>query len=220
VELFLTIVSGLAWTIVYIESIRLGFRYKTYAIPVFALGLNIAWESIYGIHGLAGTISAQSIINLVWAAADVAIVFTFFRYGRSELPKFVTRPLFIGWGIVVFGTSYALQALFIGEFGWTEAVRYSAFLQNLLMSGLFIAMLVARRGTRGQSLVIAIAKWLGTLAPTILIGVLGNLPFILWVGLLCSLFDLIYIGMLVWAKMHPAEFAAPRETPQQAVTAS
>ena len=219
-ELFLTIVSGLAWTIVYIEAIRLGFKYKTYAMPVVALGLNIAWETIYGFHGLTGTISAQSIINLVWAAADVAIVYTFFRFGRAELPNFVTRPLFVGWGIVVFGTSYALQALFIGEFGWTDGARYSAFLQNLLMSGLFIAMLVARRGTRGQSLVIAIAKWLGTLAPTILIGVLGNLPFILWIGLLCSLFDLIYIGMLVWAKMHPVEFAAPRETSQLTVTAS
>jgi hypothetical protein len=210
-ELFLTIVSGLAWTIVYIEAIRLGFKYKTYAMPVAALGLNIAWETIYGIHGLTETISAQSIINLAWAAADVVIVFTFFRFGRSELPKFVTRPLFIGWGVLVFGTSYAMQALFIGEFGWTDGARYSAFLQNLLMSGLFIAMLVARRGARGQSMVIAVSKWLGTLAPTILIGVLGNLPFILWIGLLCSVFDLVYIALVWWAKKRPAVFAATRE---------
>jgi hypothetical protein len=210
-ELFLTIVSGLAWTIVYIEAIRLGFRYKTYAMPVAALGLNIAWETIYGIHGLTETISAQSIINLLWAAADVVIVVTFFRFGRSELPKFVTRPLFIVWGVLIFGTSYAVQALFIGEFGWTDGARYSAFLQNLLMSGLFIAMLVARRGTRGQSMVIAVAKWLGTLAPTILIGVLGNLPFILWIGLLCSVFDLAYIGLVWWAKKRPAVFALTGE---------
>lgn len=210
-ELFLIIVSGLAWTIVYIEAIRLGFRYKTYAMPVAALGLNIAWETIYGIHGLTETISAQSIINLLWAAADVVIVLTFFRFGRNELPKFVTRPLFIVWGVLIFGTSYAVQALFIGEFGWTDGARYSAFLQNLLMSGLFIAMLVARRGTRGQSMVIAVAKWLGTLAPTILIGVLGNLPFILWIGLLCTVFDLAYIGLVWWAKKRPAVFAAARE---------
>jgi hypothetical protein len=210
-ELFLTIVSGLAWTIVYIEAIRLGFRYKTYAMPVAALGLNIAWETIYGIHGLTETISAQSIINLLWAAADVVIVVTFFRFGRSELPKFVTRPLFIVWGVLIFGTSYAVQALFIGEFGWTDGARYSAFLQNLLMSGLFIAMLVARRGTRGQSMVIAVAKWLGTLAPTILIGVLGGLPFILWIGLLCSVFDLAYIGLVWWAKKRPAVFALTGE---------
>ena len=213
-ELFLTIVSGLAWTIVYIEAIRLGIKYKTYAMPVAALALNIGWETIYGVHGLTQTISAQSIINLLWAAADVVIVYTFFRFGRAELPKFVTRPLFIGWGIVVFGVAYAVQALFIGEFGWTDGARYSAFLQNLLMSGLFIAMLVARRGVRGQSLVIAVAKWLGTLAPTILIGVLGHLPFILWIGLLCSVLDLIYIGLVWQAKKHPAVFAAERDAPQ------
>ena len=207
-QLFLTIVSGLAWTIVYIESIRLGFKHKTYAMPVAVLGLNIAWETIYGIHGLSESIDAQTIINLLWAAADVVIVYTFFRFGRSELPKFVTRPLFIGWGVVIFGTAYAVQALFIAEFGWMDGARYSAFLQNLLMSGLFIAMLVVRRSTRGQSLVIAVAKWLGTLAPTILIGVLGNLPFIIGIGLLCSVFDLIYIGMLWWAKRNPAALAA------------
>ena len=203
-QLFLTVVSGLAWTIVYIEAIRLGFKYKTYAMPVAALGLNIAWETIYGFHGLTETIDAQTIFNLLWASADLVIVFTFFRFGRAELPKFVTRPLFIGWGVVIFGASYAVQALFINQFSWMDGARYSAFLQNLLMSGLFIAMLVARRGTRGQSMVIAIAKWLGTLAPTILIGVLGNLPFIIGIGVLCSVFDLIYIGMVWWAKKNPA----------------
>jgi len=45
-----------------------------------------------------------------------------------------------------------IQVLFIGEFGLVDmrAAKYSAFLQNLLMSGLFIAMFVARRGARGQ----------------------------------------------------------------------
>jgi hypothetical protein len=34
-------------------------------------------------------------------------------------------------------------------------------------------------------MVIAVAKRLGTLAPTILIGLLGGLPFIIGMGLLC-----------------------------------
>jgi hypothetical protein len=211
-SLFLTVLSGLAWTIVYIESIRLGFKYKTYAMPVAALALNIGWESIYSVHGLATDVSAQTVINIAWALADVVIVYTFFRFGRAELPKFVTRPLFIGWGVVVFGAAFVVQALFIGEFGWSDGARYSAFLQNVLMSGLFIAMLVARRGTRGQSMVIAVAKWIGTLAPTILIGVIENLPFIIGLGILCSVFDLIYIGLLWWAKNNPGRIdAAPAE---------
>jgi hypothetical protein len=43
-EPFLTLISGLAWTIVYIDSIRIGFRQKTYAMPMAALALNFAWS--------------------------------------------------------------------------------------------------------------------------------------------------------------------------------
>jgi hypothetical protein len=209
-DLFLTILSGVAWTIVYIESIRVGFRDKSYAMPLVALALNISWETIYAVHSVS-SVSAQTFVNFAWALLDLVIVFTYFRFGRSELPKFITRRVFIIWSLIVFGSAFAIQALFIGQFGWTDAARYSAFLQNVLMSGLFIAMLVARRGARGQSMIIAVAKWIGTLAPTILIGVLGNLPFVTGLGILCSVFDLIYIGLLWWAKRHPAEVAAPRE---------
>jgi hypothetical protein len=92
------------------------------------------------------------------------------------------------------------------EFGLYVGRQYSAFLQNLLMSVLFIGMLVNRGNREGQSLTIAVSKWLGTLAPTILFGVLGgehmNGPntLILVAGSFCSLFDLIYIWMLLRAK--------------------
>ncbi len=207
-DLILTAISGLAWTIVYIEAIRLGFRYKTYAIPIAALGLNIAWEWTYTVRDLATDPQVQAWINLVWALADVVILYTFFRFGRREFPNFVTRPLFIAWGIAIVVSSFLIQWLFIVEFGMEgmKAAQYSAFLQNLLMSGLFIAMFVARRGSRGQSMVIAIAKWLGTLAPTILMGFLADSLFIIGIGLLCSVFDLAYIGLLLWAKQNSKMF--------------
>ena len=214
-DLFLTLISGLAWTIVYIEAIRLGFWYRTYAMPIAALGLNIAWEWTYAVQGLASDPQLQSWINLVWALADVVILYTFFRFGRREFPGFVTRPLFIAWGVAIVVSSFLIQWLFIVEFGLAgmKSAQYSAFLQNLLMSGLFIAMFVARRGPRGQSLVIAIAKWLGTLAPTILFGFLGGSLFVIGIGLLCSVFDLAYIGLLLWAARSPATFARSN-TPQ------
>ena len=197
--LFLTVLSGLAWTIVYAEGIRLGFRDRTYAIPLAALVLNFAWAWVYGIHGLLGPITAQAVINLIWALADVVIVYTFFRFGRAEFPT-LTTALFVGWGLLIIGVSFAVQLLLMGEFGVNDAARYSAFLQNLLMSGLFIAMLVARRGLRGQSLIIAVAKWIGTLAPTILFGVIHQSALILGLGLMCSVLDLIYIGLILVTK--------------------
>ena len=75
------------------------------------------------------------------------------------------------------------------------------------MSVLFIGMLVNRGNSEGQSLTIAVSKWLGTLAPTILFGVLGgehmNGPntLILVAGSFCSLFDIIYIWMLLRTKV-------------------
>ena len=194
--LFLTVVSGLAWTAVYVDAIRIGFRDRSYAIPAVALGLNFAWETVYAAHSVAAGISTQGVFNIVWGLADVASVYTFLKFGRSELPAWVTQKLFIGWALLLGVMSFAVQLLFVVEFGWEDAPRYAAFLQNLLMSGLFIAMFVARRGSRGQSLLIAVAKWVGTLAPTIVFGWYGNSPLILGVGILCSIFDLAYIGLL------------------------
>jgi hypothetical protein len=207
--LVLTAISGIAWTIVYVASIRIGLEQKTYAMPIAALGLNISWEWIYAIHDLANAAGPQAYVNLVWAIADLAILYTFFRYGRAELPSFVTRPMFIAWGVGIVGASVAIQLLFIDEFGMVDmlAAKYSAFLQNVLMSGLFIAMFVARRGTRGQSLTIAIAKWLGTLAPTLLFGVIQNSPFVLGIGIICSVLDLAYIALLLWARTNPPQLA-------------
>jgi hypothetical protein len=70
------------------------------------------------------------------------------------------------------------------------------------MSVLFIHMLVKRGSLEGQSLNIAINKWLGTLAPTILFGIIGSGGFpngsfmILALGILCSVFDLMYVWLL------------------------
>ncbi len=194
--LFFTVVSGLAWTVVYAEAIRLGIRDRTYAIPSAALGLNFAWEVVHASHSVATGISAQGIFNILWGLADVLIVYTFLRFGRAELPSWVTRRLFIGWALILGVVSFAVQLLFVVELGWDDAARYAAFLQNLLMSGLFIAMFVARGGSRGQSLVIAVAKWIGTLAPTVVFGWYGNSPLVLGVGALCSVLDVAYIGLL------------------------
>ena len=42
IKLILTVGSGVCWTIVYIEGIRIGIKDKSYAIPFYALALNIA----------------------------------------------------------------------------------------------------------------------------------------------------------------------------------
>ncbi|WEG72385.1 hypothetical protein [Vagococcus intermedius] len=130
------------------------------------------------------TITIMILINLV------LILLTFLSKDYSKNQNFYI--LFIVGiinGISLFG--------WISVDGVPEAARYSAFLQNFAMSLLFINFYFMRKGNRGQSLTIAIAKWIGTLAPTILMGVVQSFnPFIIICGVFCSVFDIFYIYLL------------------------
>ena len=53
-QLFLTLLSGICWTLVYLDGIRVGLRDHSYAIPFWALALNLAWEFLYGVQGYLG----------------------------------------------------------------------------------------------------------------------------------------------------------------------
>jgi hypothetical protein len=191
----LTLFSGLCWTLVYIEGIRLGIRDRSYAIPFYALALNLSWELLYTYFGIRTRIDLQTIINAVWFLFDVGILYTYFKYGKRYFPANLAY-WFLPWSILGLFTAFWVEYAFVREFGISAGGTYAAFLQNLLMSVLFIGMLVRRGSTEGQSLTIAVSKWLGTLAPTIVFGMIRPKLFIVIVGLLCSVFDLIYIWMV------------------------
>jgi len=209
IKLTLTIISGICWTIVYIEGIRVGFRDKSYAIPFYALVLNFAWEGLHTMYGFRAGVGVQTVINAVWFLFDCGILYTYFKYGQKYFPSSLPASAFIGWSVLGLVTGLGVEYAFIREFGASVGAGYSAFLQNLLMSVLFIAMFVKRGGKEGQSLTIAINKWIGTLAPTILYGLLGDGGFpngsflILVAGILCSVFDLIYVWMLFRYELTP-----------------
>jgi len=219
IKIILTIISGICWTIVYVDGIRLGFKHRSYAIPFYALALNFAWELLYTYYGFQSTISVQAVVNAVWFVLDIGILVTYFKFGRKYFPAQVagyssarvndTAGAFIGWSVLTMIAAFCVEFAFRKDFGVKVGAGYSAFLQNLVMSVLFIHMLVRRASREGQSLTIAVSKWLGTLAPAILFGIIGDGGFpngsflIVVVGTLCSFFDLIYIGLLL--KTKPAQ---------------
>jgi hypothetical protein len=128
---------------------------------------------------------------------DIAIVTTYFTFGRKEFAKYCPlKNHFIPWSILIFAMSFALQYSFLIEFG-DSAPKYSAFLQNLIMSVLFISMLIGRKSTLGQNQIIAVCKWLGTLAPTILIGAMDGNQLVLVLGILRIASSIITIGCTV-----------------------
>ncbi len=190
----LTLISGISWSIVYVDIINRGLRDKTYGMPLFALAFNIAWEFMFAFWVVAG-FSVQRLVNIVWFLLDAVIVYTYFRYGRREFPKTVER-FFVPWSLVAFGIGFLAIYFTHYEFEDYWGARYSAFAQNLMMSVLFIDMLVRRNNVNGQSMYIAIFKWLGTLAPSIQISLQTGSHLILILGIGCFVYDMICIGML------------------------
>ena len=194
--LFLLLLSGICWTIVYIQLILVGFKDKTYGMPFVALALNFAWETLHSYIGLKSNLSSiQTWITLIWLLLDIVIVYTYLKYGRKHFPKYTSKKFFLPWSILIFLMSFIIQYYFVIEFGALGGL-YSAFLQNLIMSILFINLLINRIDIKGQNLNIAIYKWIGTLAPTILYGVIQGNKLILVLGIFCSIFDILYIYFL------------------------
>lgn len=193
----LIIISGICWSVVYVDSIRTGFKQKTYCMPLFALGLNIAWEGIYSFTDLfiRHSYGAQAIANACWFILDIFIVVTWFKFGKEECQDEVSRKWFVPWTILVLVSCFVLQILFMQEFGAVEGEKYSAFLQNIIMSVAYLNMLKARKSSKGQTMTIAVCKCIGTLTPTIFGAIEGN-KFILVTGVICFIFDVIYIYFL------------------------
>lgn len=193
----LIIISGICWSAVYVDSIRTGFKQKTYCMPIFALGLNIAWEGIYSFTDLfvRHSYGAQAIANACWFLLDIFIVVTWVKYGKDEMTSEVAKKWFVPWTILVLACCFVLQLLFMQEFGSVDGEKYSAFLQNIIMSICYLYMLNSRKSSKGQTMTIAICKCIGTLTPTIFGTIEGN-TFILVTGIICFIFDILYIYFL------------------------
>lgn len=188
--------TGVFWTIAYLGCISIGNKHKTYSMPFAALAINFAWECVYSVAFIFFQDNIlQEVIDILWLILDVHILATYFRYGSKQ---FESKKIFLTWSILIILTSFAIQGAFLLQFGFYESYGYVSFLQNLYMSIAFIVMLYQRKSSEGQSLIIAITKFLGTFCATIACFP-GSLVTIC--GLLCAFFDILYIILLYKMRM-------------------
>ena len=154
--------SGVFWIITYACVIRQGLLDRTYAMPFLALAMNITWEFLFTfVYPSVGGIMQES-INGIWFAADVAILAIFLKYWRSDYPKSLPESYFWPMFVLSFAMITPLMVATVSVFGRDDGSVYTAFIDNLVMSALFLSMLLRRGDRRGQSMWIAWGKLLGT----------------------------------------------------------
>ncbi len=187
-------VGGIFWTLAYLLIIRRGFIDKTYGIPIVVLCANISWEFIFAF--IYPPSLAQRLVNIVWFGLDVAIVYTYLRFGRQDYTDRLPRNSFyLTFGLLLLAC-FTLVLTSAQEFNDYQGM-YSAFFIDMMMSVLFIVMMLQRGSIAGQSFYIAILKWLGSAAYTIVFySYFPASAFLVVLFLLTFVFNLVYAVLL------------------------
>jgi hypothetical protein len=202
-------VLGVSWVVVYLAVIRLGLRDRTYAMPLAALCGNLAWEFQFAY--LAPYEPLQRGADTVWFLLDLAIVWTVLRHGPAEFPALPVPAFYLlfGGGIAAALGLMNLLARALGD----AASIYTGFGDTLLMSATFVGMALARGDTRGQSLLVAYTKWIGTafgcVAYYFFDDAHGHIALIGYIGILIFAFDACYVAVLHRLRSLAARPAAP-----------
>ena len=149
---------GLFWTTAYLLIIRAGLRERTYGMPIVALAANLSWEFIFSF--IRPTAGFQQTVNIVWFLFDLGILATVVRFGPREFPWLPRRAFHAALAGTIALAYLGVDAV-CRQFDH-GAGFFAAFGQDLMMSGLFLSMLLARRGPRGQSVAIAACKLIGS----------------------------------------------------------
>ena len=200
---FFGLASGIFWIITYACVIRQGLLDRTYAMPFLALAMNITWEFLFTfVYPSVGGIMQES-INAIWFAADVAIIAVFLKYWRSDYP--MSLPESYVWPMFAFAFVMVTPVMVatVSVFGRDDGSVYTAFVDNLIMSALFLGMLLRRGNRRGQSMWIAWGKLLGTLTASVS-QYLYDPGNVLWLVIYIEILilDLVYVILLSKAPLY------------------
>ncbi|MFD9206342.1 hypothetical protein ACFVZM_08670 [Streptomyces sioyaensis] len=151
----------LFWIVAYCAIIYRGFRDRTFGMPITALAANLSWEVSYAffLDPLGDHIHLLSIPCFI---IDLIIAWQCWNHGAQDFESPFVRKyfkaIFCGAVLVAFPVVYLAFSEFRDPLG-----EYTGFGINFMMSFLFVSMLLRRDGVGGQSMYVAVFKWLGTL---------------------------------------------------------
>ena len=184
---------GLFWIITYILIIKQGFQDKKYGMPMAAICANISWEFIFAFMYPQNDL--QRMITFLWFILDIIIMMQYLRYGHKEYRKLIPSKIFYASFFITLGASFFIILAMMHEFNDIAGI-YAAFSQNLMMSGLFIALLLQRGNLSGQSMGIAFCKMLGTVFAAVGFYMYFRTPLITIISLATLFYDGLYIVLI------------------------
>jgi hypothetical protein len=191
---FIGVLGCVLWTVAYGILIKLSYQHRVNTLPILAICLNFSWE-LMAVFVLPNPSKAWTVLEWSWVILDLGLVALLWRDGKRNLSVPALRPHFHLLLVALLVVCFAGQLTFVLTFG--DLLGFiDAFIINLVMSALFIAMFF-QRGPEypGFSRAAAWLKMIGTACTSIQCAVL--LPQIRpdvpsW-GFLYFLYGLIFV---------------------------
>ena len=149
----------LPWLLAYFLIIKLSFKEKTFGMPIVALCLNITWEFLFGFVVTSDYLLIW-IGNMVWCVVDLIIFVAIWKYAKDDFEDPVIKKLIHPGMIVGVIAAFTLFYPFTFNFGDTKGYCLG-WIAAAIMCVLFIAMLIRRKSSKGQSIWIATSMLVG-----------------------------------------------------------
>ncbi len=184
--------------VAYYLVIRVGFREKSYGIPLVAILLNLSWELIYTFI-FPPEMLIKRVLFGAWFGIDMLVFYQLLRYGkRVQVIPDIQRH-FYAIVFLTFLWTFVGHLTFRVTFSDLGGVRV-AFMQNMVMSVLFVFMLFSRRDLRGLSYGAAWFKMIGTLIISVsdflmVRGSQAEYGFMTFLYVSIVIFDAFYLGL-------------------------
>ncbi|KAF2023382.1 phospholipase D/nuclease [Setomelanomma holmii] len=176
--------GGIGYTICYVLMTRQSVRDRTYAMPLFSLAFNFAWEIVFA---LFVAVEAREVaVFTIWMLIDVGLVYGLVTNGANEwkhAPKVGRNigKIFTGmlawWCMVLYAVSIwwlnsqnpvnpkqgkaykGVEGIDADELGY-----WTALVAQVVLSGMSLAQIMVRDSSRGSSYAIWTTRFVGSLS--------------------------------------------------------
>jgi hypothetical protein len=188
--------GGIGYTICYILMTRQSIRDRTYAMPLFSLAFNFAWEIIFALF--VAEAAREKAIFTIWMLIDLGLVYAVVTYGLNEwkhapavgrnIGKIFTVML-AWWCVALYavsswwidpnnpvnpkeGKAYrGVKGIDTDELGY-----WTALVAQVVLSVMSLAQIVVRGNSGGSSYGIWATRFVGSLS-----GLNLNYCYVWWV---------------------------------------
>ncbi|KAF2821966.1 phospholipase D/nuclease [Ophiobolus disseminans] len=176
--------GGLGYTICYILMTRESIRDRTYAMPLFSLAMNFAWEMVFAMF-VAVEVREQAIFT-IWMLIDLGLIYALVKHGANEWKHAPAVGRHIGkiftvmlawWCVALYAVSIwwldptvPVNPKFGKAYNGSKGIDsdelgyWTALVAQIVLSVMSLAQIVVRGNSGGSSYAIWTTRFVGSLS--------------------------------------------------------